>query len=170
MSALYRWKFPPFFRGHWQSIAKSEWQALSGLCIETVKESSGIAMLLIHLFHRLFHSLLAQPWQQALQSYSHQARTEKLSTFFTTNFGPLLIFGLTTRKWIWTSGPSHWWFCMHNVNILFKSIPNVFIATNFCTCHDSKAVVPCVKICSNYFHRLKWRKFFITFFIWVRDS
>ena len=44
----------------------------------------------------------------------------------------------------------------HNSNlteILFycNSVPCHQIATNFCTCHDSSAVMACAKFCSNYF-------------------
>ena len=31
------------------------------------------------------------------------------------------------------------------------------IATNFCTCHDSTAVVPCTKFCSDHFIRIEMR-------------
>ena len=38
-----------------------------------------------------------------------------------------------------------------------NSVTGHQIATNFCTCHDSKAVVPCTKFCSDHSIRLEMR-------------
>ena len=38
-----------------------------------------------------------------------------------------------------------------------NSVTGHQIATNFCTCHDSTAVVPCTKFCSDHYIRIEMR-------------
>ena len=54
-----------------------------------------------------------------------------------------------------TCGPSHSWFLVHNSNMMAVMLCcdlsfGLQIATKFCTCHDSIAVVTCAKFCSDY--------------------
>ena len=43
-----------------------------------------------------------------------------------------------------------WW----KIRFIFYSIPGNAIATTFCTCYDSTAVVSCAKLCGNQFFRI----------------
>ena len=71
---------------------------------------------------------------------------------------PMLVEGVgcdsTTVCMPMDQGASQWRFFHHNevsMEVPFCSHPNLdaLIATKFCTCHDSTAVVTCAKICSN---------------------
>ena len=48
--------------------------------------------------------------------------------------------------------PFHLWFFNHN-SVCLHPNSNEVIATKFCTCHDSIAVLACAKICSNMMTR-----------------
>ena len=59
-----------------------------------------------------------------------------------------------------TRGPFDWWFFACNLNSMetspcCNSVTDHQIATNFCTCHDSTAVVPCTKFCSDHGFRIE---------------
>ena len=60
----------------------------------------------------------------------------------------------------YTRGRFHHWFFAQNSNIITNlhccnSIIDCQITTNFCTCHDSTAVVACAKFCSDIFPSIK---------------
>ena len=57
-------------------------------------------------------------------------------------------------------GPFHQRFFAHNSNSMetltcHNSVAGHQIATNFCTCHDSTAVVPCTKLCGDHCIRIE---------------
>ena len=50
---------------------------------------------------------------------------------------------------------------------IFNSITDYHIATNFCTWHNSIAVVSCAKLCSNHFIRIWIRSKWNVHYIWI---
>ena len=120
----------------------------------------------------IFKALFKYNYSTIQLSFKHISSTNKvllkyhLSTVWTP-FMPSLFqdchldhrWDCVERRWVLmvphanaplTSGPFHSVFIYQNSNELEKSYPNPsgVIPTNFCTCHDSIAVVTCAKICS----------------------
>ena len=72
--------------------------------------------------------------------------------------------------WVWD--PFHYRFFHHNSNLIeisfsFNSITGDHIATKFGTCHDSPAVVPCAKYCSDHFISIGMRAKWNFHHIWI---
>ena len=76
---------------------------------------------------------------------------------------------LTTARWdelhglTEAKGPFYWWFFHRSSNFIqimfsWNFMSSYHIAGNFCTCHDSCAVVACAKFCSDQCMRVwMWR-------------
>ena len=65
---------------------------------------------------------------------------------------------------LWYESTSHHTICLYECAYLLprqipicNSVAGHQIATNFCTCHDSTAVVPCTKFCSDHCIRIEMR-------------
>ena len=64
----------------------------------------------------------------------------------------------------WTQDPLHEWFLHNHSNSMQKHLAAISVLADillqFCTCHDSIAVMACAKFCSKYFIwiwvRIKW--------------
>ena len=68
----------------------------------------------------------------------------------------------TYQRWITVLGPISQTIFARNSNSMeispcCNSVDGHQIATNFCTCHDSKAVVPCTQFCSDHCIRIDAR-------------
>ena len=66
----------------------------------------------------------------------------------------------------------HWRFSRCNSNLMenspcCSSMTDHRVTTNFCACHDSRAVVACAKFCSDYFVRMEVRAKWIFHWIWI---
>ena len=84
------------------------------------------------------------------------------------------MFGLTQKKavTVWIMGPNLQTIFHHNVNSIeisfySKSVPDNHIATKFCTCHDSLAVMACAKFCSDCYVRIGIRAKWIIRQVWI---
>ena len=69
----------------------------------------------------------------------------------------------------------HDWKKMMEILSSYDSIVVGHIATKFCTCHDSTAVVPCAKFCGDHFIRMRMfgreqNEISITFELWWRSD
>ena len=80
---------------------------------------------------------------------------DRRASFIGCNLGPVSLTVFTRNSNSMETSPWH------------NSVAGHQIATNFCTCHDSTAVVPCAKFCSDHCIRIEVRVKWNFHRIWI---
>ena len=89
-------------------------------------------------------NLRCMPWGPSEIAYTFMPHAKSIRSYF-ADLGPVSLTVFSRNYNSMETSPCH------------NSIAGHQIATNFCTCHDSTAVVPCTKFCSNHCIRIEVR-------------